>query len=565
MNQLIISSEEAQKGFYPTPDSVIELLVEGLNFKSIKNVLEPSAGKGNIVFYLKEKYRELYDKEAAIDCCEIDPALRHILEGLNADYDEKHYSSCNVRLVHDDFLTFETKKRYDLIIMNPPFAEGSKHLLKAIQLLEPYGGEIRCILNAETIDNPYSRERKELCEKLKENNAEISYLENAFLDAERKTGVKIAIIKLSLPEPVLKSKIVENLKKAKQQEEQNFEAKELSIGDYVEQIVAQYNFEVEAGLNLIREYKAMCPYILSKVESKDEKESSCYDNSPILQLLVHGNKYKTSENSFIEAVREKYWKAVFENPKFTKKLTSDLQTEYYSQLDTLREYEFSVFNLQQLLAKINVDMSRGVQESILRLFDEMTEKHSWYPECEKNIHYFNGWKTNKVHKINQKVILPFTKNIFYDDNWRNEILNEYYAVEELSDIEKIFNYFDGDISAPVYLETAIREANMMKTAKNIRCKFFDVTFYKKGTMHIKFRRPELVDAFNIYCCKNKGWLPPTYGSKPYEETSKEEKEFIDGFNGDGTEGSGKGKYNEIVKDSKYYLHEPTKTFLSLSE
>ena len=37
--------------------------------------------------------------------------------------------------------------------MNPPFAQGEKHLLKALEMQER-GGAIICILNAETIRNP---------------------------------------------------------------------------------------------------------------------------------------------------------------------------------------------------------------------------------------------------------------------------------------------------------------------------------------------------------------------------------------------------------------------------
>ena len=57
-----------------------------------------------------------------IDCIEIDQNLQHILKGR--DY----------RVVHNDFLTYETWKEYDAIIMNPPFSNGCKHLLKALEM-----------------------------------------------------------------------------------------------------------------------------------------------------------------------------------------------------------------------------------------------------------------------------------------------------------------------------------------------------------------------------------------------------------------------------------------------
>ena len=61
------------------------------------------------------------------------------------------------------------------------------------------GGSILCIINAETLKNPYSKERKILVEKLKSYNAKIEYLENEFLDAERKTNVEIAMIYVDIP------------------------------------------------------------------------------------------------------------------------------------------------------------------------------------------------------------------------------------------------------------------------------------------------------------------------------------------------------------------------------
>ena len=47
------------KDFYPTPDKMIKKMVDGLNFKMIRTVLEPSAGKGNIVEYLQKEAKKV--------------------------------------------------------------------------------------------------------------------------------------------------------------------------------------------------------------------------------------------------------------------------------------------------------------------------------------------------------------------------------------------------------------------------------------------------------------------------------------------------------------------------
>jgi hypothetical protein len=51
-----------------------------------------------------------------------------------------------------------------------------------------------CILNAETIKNPFSEKRKLVARIIEDNNATVEYIENAFIDAERKTKVEIALI-----------------------------------------------------------------------------------------------------------------------------------------------------------------------------------------------------------------------------------------------------------------------------------------------------------------------------------------------------------------------------------
>ena len=73
--------------FYPTPTSIINKMLSGIDFKFIQSVLEPSAGKGNIVDSVKDKFRfahsTYHNREAKwdIDTIEIDQNLQYILKG----------------------------------------------------------------------------------------------------------------------------------------------------------------------------------------------------------------------------------------------------------------------------------------------------------------------------------------------------------------------------------------------------------------------------------------------------------------------------------------------------
>ena len=136
-----------KKEFYPTPKELLGKIFKDVTWWKVKYVLEPSAGMGDIADYIKEAANS-QDYSLDIDCVEIEPEFREILKG-------KGYP-----VVHDNFLTFHTYKQYDLIVMNPPFSEGDKHLMKALNLMR-HGGDIICILNAETVRNPYTNIRKD--------------------------------------------------------------------------------------------------------------------------------------------------------------------------------------------------------------------------------------------------------------------------------------------------------------------------------------------------------------------------------------------------------------------
>jgi len=85
--------------FYPTPKSLLDRITDSLKWTKITSVLEPSAGKGDIAEYVKEKLNTSYTRyDIQIDCIEKDSALRKILEG-------KEY-----HVIHDDFLTYHGRK-----------------------------------------------------------------------------------------------------------------------------------------------------------------------------------------------------------------------------------------------------------------------------------------------------------------------------------------------------------------------------------------------------------------------------------------------------------------------
>lgn len=524
--------------FYPTPVELADKMVNSITrWNDIKTVLEPSAGTGNILKALAIKEKCSYMR-FEVDCIEIQPELRAILK---ENFSRRNYYELSSEkkqqlfdqeptIVGDDFLKFDTFKHYDLIIMNPPFNEGDKHLLKALEM-QKNGGAIVCLLNAETIRNPYSNERKQLANLLDKYNAEIEYIESGFVNADNPTAVEVALITIFIPNRKNDdSVILQSLIKGKEIPSNDFVVNALDVTDYIQSAINRYNLEVEVGLKLLQEYESLKPYMLSSFRSSYEYEK------PIIEFADD-----ITPNKYVKKVRYKYWDALLCNPKFMGKLPSNLQDDYRHKIYELKDYDFSEFNINQLALEMACQVKEGVEDKIIELFDKFTSEHSYYPECSKTIHYYNGWKTNKAHKIGKKIIVPH-----YFLNYRNEY-DEYLMYSKLNDIEKVLNFLD-DKSNNVDCSLAIKEATKNGVYRNIQLHYFKVTLYKKGTMHITFNDEclPLIDRFNIYAGKKKSWLPPSYGKVRYDDMGTEEKQVIDSF-------QGKEEYNNVLQNSNYYL------------
>lgn len=587
--QMVENKESSE--FYPTPEKLVEKMLDGIEWDYVKTILEPSAGKGDILRMIAKKEGRSYHRtyEFDVDCIEIDPNLRQILKYNFSDerkksifkrqkeiedsrvYDrskgkyndlpgEKQYEynmleaeaktffDKGIHIVHDDFLSYIPYKQYDLIIMNPPFSNGDIHLLKALDI-QKKGGSIICLLNAETIRNPFTETRRELLRLLDKYGAIIEYIEDAFVSGERRTGVEVALIKVVIERVQEESEIYNRFKKAAAMEDIYEDVTDLEVTDYIKAIVNQYNVEVQAGLELIRQYRALKPYMLTSFD--DSKY-----NGTILKLTdTNERSYNDiSINDYLRKVRLKYWEALLSNKKFVGKLTSKLQNEYRERVNRMADYDFSEFNINQLTLEMNAQIKQGIEDEIIAMFDRLTEEHSWHPEMKKNKHYYDGWATNIAYKIGKKVIIP-CYGLFSEWDGKPRI---YEARSVLEDIERVLNFLDGDMTRGIDLWENLDIAFKRGETKNIELKFFKATFYKKGTIHLTFTCPDLIERFNIYAAQNRGWLPPSYGKKRYKDMTETEKTVINSFQGEAA-------YENVMQRASYFLAPVTKQNMLMLE
>src|SRR6056297_2293233 len=164
------------KNFYPTPRHVIDQMLFGLEIKD-KIILEPSAGKGDIIDVVKEWGGKVVACEKHPDLASITSQKAH--EFIGYDFFE---------------VTSKQVSHIDYIIMNPPFDYAVKHILHAWEILPP-GGQIIALCNAQTFGHLHSRTRYSL-KSIVDEFGSYENIGNVFSKSERQTDVEVAIVRL---------------------------------------------------------------------------------------------------------------------------------------------------------------------------------------------------------------------------------------------------------------------------------------------------------------------------------------------------------------------------------
>ncbi len=173
-------------GFFPTPADVAARMVEEADIDRDCEVLEPSAGKGDLLAAIRAKQPDT-NKVAAY---EINPKLYDYLR--TADNGDRA-----ARLIGADFLAADPAKAlhlYDRVVMNPPYERGAAfhHLRHAMAFLNP-GGRVVCLIP----DVGQERLTQELSGMLDEFEiVAVTPLGAAFknADAFKRTAVNVAIV-----------------------------------------------------------------------------------------------------------------------------------------------------------------------------------------------------------------------------------------------------------------------------------------------------------------------------------------------------------------------------------
>lgn len=451
----------------------------GYGYKlSGKTILEPSAGKGDILDFLQ---KEAGARPNKLYACELNQELQFILQ-------EKNY-----KLINDDFLNYQGDYCFDLIIGNPPFSNGDEHLLKAWEILEE--GEIVFLLNAETVLNPYT-ERRKLLGKLIRDFGSYEVLGNVFSNADRRTGVNVALVRL---------KKVANAKRFDFEfknvtKEQHFELNEetlkdaIATQDVVGNMVLQYASLKEAYVEVLKANARLEFYAQGLFSDGGAVKG--------LESVLKGVTGQTNSeryNSFSDESKMQVWRQVIKKVGIERYMTNAVQKNFNRFTQTQGALDFTNENIQALVRMLIENSGNILEKAVVDVFDIFTSYHK-----ENRLHV-EGWKTNDRWKVNQKVILP----AFVSSAWSEHYSANHYRWSEYGDIDRVMCYLTGKRYEDLNgwrLDESIRKVKVGDSGLH-ESEFFSFRCYKKGTLHITFKDKFLWQEFNMRACSGKNWLP----------------------------------------------------------
>ena len=192
--------------------------------------------------------------------------------------------------------------------------------------------------------------------------------------------------------------------------------------------------------------------------------------------------HSISRDKCLDKIKRNAWSYLIERSGVFEFCSIKQRDEINSQMNDEKNLpDFTLDNIQSWFESYALNVDKLFEDSIKEVFD-------WLRPWKRD-----GYKTNNREIIGRKVI----KNGIFDNAWNGKMSLDYRQDKYIQALDNVFHLMDGKGVAkyPGNLATAIKEACM---ANNRSCEteYFTVKWYKKGTMHLEFKRMDLLDKVN---------------------------------------------------------------------
>lgn len=506
------STSRDRHQFYITPPEIAARVWAKFTDRSFERVLDAFAGTGALSEAAPRSDMYRY-RNVTIDCIEIDGGKHPILreKGLN--------------VVGLDFFAFEGGAVYSHVIMNPPFSQGARGVLKAWDML--WEGELTAIINAETVRNPFSEDRKRLV-GLIEKHGTVEFIDDAFQGkhVEREANVEIALVHLVKPAECALDWIGDLLASMAVDKSEECDLQlpsELALPQsFVETQCAAFRAAVKSMREAVRN-EAVATHFANRIgRTMAEVNGSLYTTPA-------GGSFglRKALEARYGALKDRAWTSILRSTETLSRLSQKIQRQAESQFESIKKLDFTETNVYGFLLGLVESQPEMQLDMACDVFDTITRYHS------ENTVFYCGWKSNDKHRTcgnrirTSRFILPGHRG----DSW-GKSSPSWDTQQLLADFDKVFAMLDGKRKPDLSLYDVFTDRyHDLWDGQRVSSTYFDVRFYPGiGTIHFFARDKKIVDRLNRVVGRHRRWLPPEGASVPdafwvqFDQAEKLDKE-----------------------------------------
>ncbi len=200
---------------------------------------------------------------------------------------------------------------------------------------------------------------------------------------------------------------------------------------------------------------------------------SLFEGSSLPELSLRQGAAKSEKK-----IRKQAWDYIFTVLELRSFISEKRYRDLQRQLQENKLPEITTETVYATLESVHSTIQELMTEAVVELFDQLRSRNS-------------GYVTNKLFAVGEKVILCHIFDVRYG------FTLSHHDDQVLRSMDNVFHLLDGK-GSPKYphdLVTHVREA-MQQEEQFCETDYFFCKWYKLGTMHIRFKRLDLLKKLN---------------------------------------------------------------------
>lgn len=184
----------------------------------------------------------------------------------------------------------------------------------------------------------------------------------------------------------------------------------------------------------------------------------------------------------IKELDRMYWRQSFDHTGLMQLLDAQSKKKFDRDLQESPP-EFTIENVQSSFIDLSKNAVKMFEDGAVNVFRRLSNRYS----------------TNDSFKIGEKIVMTY----MVEPRWgRGLQLRHGHGEDEINDIDRVFKTFDGKRHVERALSCAMNMA--LQDGGHYEDEYFTAKAFKNGNLHLRFRRPDLVEKVNLILAKRYG-------------------------------------------------------------